>query len=341
MLYAFTRGDDRDYKHWSSGLRQDAQEGETWQDLLEEAFRRIVELRFGPSVKLWQVLKFMACKRPWPAESSRNYVKHSADKTVSLILWAAGDADVETVAKLSHHEIVTYELYLFLGLVNDLKLSDAELIGVITDAERFTAHRAGLPYPMRPGGPDESACGQGRAERGSTTGPWDVTELAEPCLGRLDLGHLLIPAMEGMEIRPHRHGEVITSVDLIIGGIEVRLSAFTAAGAEDGWDRIRSEMVRNPELLERGTLFEEVPGPAGPEVWLQLPYWEDDTRKLHRRRIVGADGPGWFCKADATGQDIFSPAYRDLVDRLFSGMVVVPGTDPAPPRTFLPLSLPQ
>ncbi|MFH9355292.1 DUF3710 domain-containing protein [Kitasatospora sp. NPDC017646] len=341
MLYAFARGSDESYKRWSSELGQDTREGETWQDVLEEAFRRIVERRFGRSVKLWQILKFMARKRPWPAEPSRNYVKYSADKAVSVILWAARDTDVEALAKLSHHEIVTYELYLFLGLVNDLKLSDAGLIGIITAAERFVAHRAGFPYPMRPGGPGEAASEEGVAERGTAIGPWDVTEPAEPCSGRLDLGHLLVPVVEGMEIRPHRHGEVITCVDLIVGGIEVRLSAFTAAGAGDGWDRIRSEMIRNPELLERGGLFEEVPGPAGPEVWLQLPLREDGVRKLHRRRIVGADGPGWFCKADATGEEVFSPAYCDLVDRLFSGMVVVPGPDPAPPRTFLPLSLPQ
>ncbi|MET9182492.1 DUF3710 domain-containing protein [Kitasatospora aureofaciens] len=340
MLYAFTRGDDEDYERWSSELRQDAQEGETWQDLLEEAFRRIVERRFGRPVKLRQILKFMARKRPWPLEPSRNYVKYSADKAVSVILWAAGDADDGAVATLSHHEIVTYELYLFLGLVNDLKLSDAELIDLITDVERFSAHRAGLPYPMHPDGSDEAAPEAEAAERGITTGPWDVTELAEPRQGRLDLGGLLVPVVEGMEIRPFRDGGVITSVALVVGGIEVTLSAFAAAGAEDRWDRIRSGLIQNPMVLERGSLLEEASGPAGPEVWLQFPFEEDGVRKLHLRRVLGADGPGWFCKADVTGEEVFSPASRELADRLFAEVVVVLGSDPRAPRTPLPLSLP-
>ncbi|MFJ7277134.1 DUF3710 domain-containing protein [Kitasatospora sp. NPDC098663] len=332
MLYAFTRGDGEDYEHWSSELRQDAQEGETWQDLLEEAFHRIVERRFGRSVKLRQILKFMARKRPWPLESSRTYVKYSADKAVSVILWAAGGADVEAVAKLSHHEIVAYELYLFLGLVNDLKLSDAELIDLITDAERFSAHPAGLPYQMHPGRSGEEGSEEGAAERGTVTGPWDVTELAEPRRNRLDLGALLVPVVEGMEIRPFRHSGVITSVALVVGGIELTLSAF----AEDRWDRIRSGLLHNPTVLERGGLLEEVSGSVGPEVRLQFPFEEDGIRKPHLRRVLGADGPGWFCKADVAGKDVFSPASRELADRLFAEVVVVLGPDPAHPAQPCP-----
>ncbi|MFE9933385.1 DUF3710 domain-containing protein [Streptomyces sp. NPDC005533] len=74
-------------------------------------------------------------------------------------------------------------------------------------------------------------------------GPWDGSEVTDPGQGRVDLGGLYVPRVQGMELRMHPAGEHPAAVTVTIADASMEMQAFAAAKREDAWNPIRRELI--------------------------------------------------------------------------------------------------
>ena len=94
-------------------------------------------------------------------------------------------------------------------------------------------------------------------------GPFDYTEAPEG--GRLDLGALQVPAVEGVDLRVQADPDgVIQQVVLVFGDSALQLGVFAAPRNEGIWDEVRGEIRKS--LFDDGVAAEEQPGDYGTEL---------------------------------------------------------------------------
>ncbi|WP_217146131.1 DUF3710 domain-containing protein, partial [Streptomyces sp. AC627_RSS907] len=59
-------------------------------------------------------------------------------------------------------------------------------------------------------------------------GPWDISEVGNPGEGRVDLGGLFVPGVEGMELRVEVAGDSIVAATVVLRDSAVQLQGFAA-----------------------------------------------------------------------------------------------------------------
>lgn len=70
-------------------------------------------------------------------------------------------------------------------------------------------------------------------------GPWDLSEVSEPDKGRVDLGGVFVPGVEGMELRVEVAGDAIVAATVVLRDSAIQLQAFAAPRREGLWDEVR------------------------------------------------------------------------------------------------------
>ncbi|MDH6136021.1 hypothetical protein P3T37_005440 [Kitasatospora sp. MAA4] len=195
----------------------------------------------------------------------------------------------------------------------------------LTDAEELEvdpADRVGLPPAPRP------------------DGPWDHSELESPEEGRVDLGGLLVPGVEGMELRVEVAGDAIVAATLVLGNSAIQLQAFAAPKSEGIWGEVREEIANG--ITSQGGLVEEEEGPLGWHLRAQVPVQlPDGTHGVQLVRFVGCDGPRWFLRGVISGQAAVQPESASVLEQVFRQTVVVRGETPMAPRDPIVLKLPE
>jgi hypothetical protein len=173
-------------------------------------------------------------------------------------------------------------------------------------------------------------------EANPTTGPFDVHDVPEDGLERLDLGALRIPVSTGLEVRVEvgEQGQV-SGVSLVDDTGQMQLGVFAAPRSEGIWESVRKEIKAS--ISSQGGTVSEHDGEFGPELAGKLPAPGGFTPV----RFLGVDGPRWFLRAMLAG----APATEDtgasgFIDA-FRGLVVVRGNEPLPVRDPVPLELPR
>jgi hypothetical protein len=141
-------------------------------------------------------------------------------------------------------------------------------------------------------------------------GPWDSTEVRDPGEGRVDLGGLFVPGVDGMELRVEVAGDAIVAATVVLRDSAIQLQAFAAPKREGIWG----------------------------EVPVQLP---DGTGGFQVVRFVGVDGPRWFLRGVISGQGAVQPQAAGLLEQIFRDTVVVRGDGPMAPRDPIVLKLPN
>jgi hypothetical protein len=177
------------------------------------------------------------------------------------------------------------------------------------------------------------------------SGPWDGAG-RYPAGNRVDFGSLLVPVLEGLEIRINL-ADAVTGVsvdvvrgDMLHGGSFLQLQAFAAPKSSGLWDEVRQEIAE--EVAKSGGHSEEVPGPYGTELRAMVSATEAGGRGLaERQRFLGVDGPRWFLRGVIRGAAASRPEQAKPLEDLFANVVVVRGDHPVPPRELLPLQLPE
>jgi hypothetical protein len=183
-------------------------------------------------------------------------------------------------------------------------------------------------------------------EASSTSGPWDVADVPEDGLPRIDLGSLRVPALPGTELRVDLNAQQqVIGATLRLGESMLQVSAFAAPRAGGIWDDVRAELARSAS--GQGGRLAEVTGPFGPElagqVLIPAPAHPGQPagKPVHRAaRFVGVDGPRWFLRGMISGPAAESPEQAGVLEDAFRAIVVVRGEQPMPVRDQLPLTLP-
>lgn len=171
-------------------------------------------------------------------------------------------------------------------------------------------------------------------------GPWDISELEKPYEGRVDLGGLLIPGVEGMELRVEVAGDSIVAATLVLGNSAIQLQAFAAPRSEGIWNEVRSEIAAG--ITQQGGVVDEEEGSLGWQLRAQVPVQlPDGTHGVQLVRFVGCDGPRWFLRGVISGQAAVQPEAAGVLEAVFRETVVVRGEAPMAPRDPLVLKLPE
>ncbi|MDJ0341540.1 DUF3710 domain-containing protein [Streptomyces sp. H10-C2] len=171
-------------------------------------------------------------------------------------------------------------------------------------------------------------------------GPWDLREVTEPGEGRVDLGGLFVPGVEGMELRVEVAGESIVAATVVLNDSAVQLQAFAAPKSEGIWGEVRDEIASG--ITKQGGIVDEIEGSLGWELRAQVPVQlPDGTNGVQLVRFIGCDGPRWFLRGVISGQGAVQPQAAGLLEQVFRDTVVVRGDTPMAPRDPIVLKLPN
>jgi hypothetical protein len=207
-----------------------------------------------------------------------------------------------------------------------------------------------------PGTPDEAGTDAADEEQSAPTdaeekrvklppaprpdGPWDRSEVTDPGEGRVDLGGLYVPGVEGMELRVEVAGEAIVAATVVLRDSAIQLQAFAAPKREGIWDEIREEIATG--ITQQGGVIDEIEGPLGWELRAQVPVQLPDGKHgVQVVRFVGVDGPRWFLRGVISGQGAVRPEQAGLLEQIFRDTVIVRGEGPMAPRDPIVLKLPE
>lgn len=166
-------------------------------------------------------------------------------------------------------------------------------------------------------------------------GPYDSSEVAaaeEDTDGRLDLGSVRLPLLEGAQIQVEMD-EVgaLRSVHLLTELGRITVAAFAAPRSEGMWRDVVGELADSLQQDGAAVRFED--GPWGREV-----VGVGDTATM---RFVGVDGPRWMVRCVLVGPDETQQPLADVARGVLRDTVVVRGTEPLPVRTPLAVTLPD
>ncbi|TDC22553.1 DUF3710 domain-containing protein [Streptomyces sp. 8K308] len=171
-------------------------------------------------------------------------------------------------------------------------------------------------------------------------GPWDLSEVGNPSEGRVDLGGLFVPGVQGMELRVEVAGDAIVAATVVLKDSAVQLQAFAAPKREGIWAEVREEIAAG--ITQQGGVIEEIEGPLGWELRARVPVQlPDGKRGMQVVRFVGVDGPRWFLRGVISGQGAVQPQAAGVLEQIFRDTVVVRGEGPMAPRDPIVLKLPQ
>ncbi|GAA1902128.1 DUF3710 domain-containing protein [Streptantibioticus ferralitis] len=171
-------------------------------------------------------------------------------------------------------------------------------------------------------------------------GPWDISEVRDPNEGRVDLGGLFVPGVDGMELRVEVAGDSIVAATVVLQDSAIQLQAFAAPKSEGIWGEVRDEIASG--ITQQGGVIDEVEGPLGWELRAQVPVQlPDGTNGVQLVRFVGCDGPRWFLRGVISGQGAVHPQAAGVLEQIFRDTVVNRGDSPMAPRDPVVLKLPD
>lgn len=211
----------------------------------------------------------------------------------------------------------------------------------------------------RPGGSDGTAqdtaadpaatqtdtAGEGHAPSGQDdpAGPYDIADLDPETArkGRVDLGGMLVPAVQGMKLqfRVDEKSGKSGRVTIVAADAAVELIAIAAPRSGGMWEQTRTGIVEDAQ--RRGGKTEEADGPFGTELRVLLPVTNSEGKKgVQASRVAGVDGPRWMLRATFIGgATTDASAFARMVE-VVRGVVVVRGDRPMPPGDAIALTPP-
>jgi len=173
-----------------------------------------------------------------------------------------------------------------------------------------------------------------------TDGPWDSAELDNPGNGRIDLGGLLVPVFQEMQMRLEMsEAQQVISATVVVGQSAVQLIPFAAPRTEGIWADVLDENAK--EITKQGGIVDRGIGPFGPEMRARIPVTLPDGNKgMQVARFIGADGPRWFLRGIISGQAAVQAEAAVAVEQVFRQTVVVRGDAAMAPHDPIPLKMP-
>lgn len=177
-------------------------------------------------------------------------------------------------------------------------------------------------------------------EEAPATGPFDVDDPADEYT-RIDLGSLLLPTAEGLELRlqiDEQTEEVRTAILASKEGA-LELRAFAAPRGGDLWSEVRPKIAA--DFAQRGGTATERTGSWGPELHCQLTVkTPDGGTGTQASRIIGINGSRWLLRATLLGRAAVDPSQTAHWEELIQRVRVRRGDHAMPVGSELPLQVP-
>ena len=177
------------------------------------------------------------------------------------------------------------------------------------------------------------------------TGPWDVEDVPDDGVTRLDLGSIHVPGLPGVEIQVNvdEASGSVAAVTAVHEGSALQLQAFAAARGEALWPQVRRELAAG--ITKDGGLADlddSAEGVAAGSIKARLPFPQPDGKTaMADVRFVGTDGPRWMLRGVLSGAAAADPGTADVLLQVYRGTVVVRGGEAFAPSEPLPLHLPD
>ena len=157
---------------------------------------------------------------------------------------------------------------------------------------------------------------------------------------RIDLGALLVPATEGMDLQvqvDEQTGNVV-QVTLAMKDCAVQVQPYAAPRSGGRWSDVRAQIKKS--ISASGGLVEEADGPFGVELRAQVQP-SDGGKNLQSARFVGAEGPRWFLRAVFLGKAARPGPEAAALEAVVRGLVIVRGGDAMPVGAPIVMRLPD
>lgn len=172
-------------------------------------------------------------------------------------------------------------------------------------------------------------------------GPWDESDVDfGDGVDRVDLGALLVPSTEGMDLQvqvDEQSGNIV-QVTLAMLGSAVQVQPYAAPRSGGMWEDVRSQIKKS--ISASGGLVEEADGPFGVELRAQVKPSDGGTT-LQPARFVGAEGPRWFLRAVFLGKSARPGPEATALEGVVRGLVVVRGGEAMPVGAPIAMRLPE
>lgn len=179
---------------------------------------------------------------------------------------------------------------------------------------------------------------QGPVDR-ELKGPFDSSEvgLLAPFL---DFGSLRIAPRADLQIKAELDEATkrIVALTLESENHRLQLQAFSTPTTDGMWEEVMQQTITNIQS-QSGTV-EVMDGQLGKELRVTAPVTIQGQVSFRETRVFGVDGPRWFLRGIASGEELYSSMrYLNLVE-IFRSTVVHRGETPFPPGELLPITLP-
>jgi hypothetical protein len=153
---------------------------------------------------------------------------------------------------------------------------------------------------------------------------------------RIDLGGMLVPVPEGLELRVEVQDDIPVAATLVDGNSQLQIHAFAAPKSSGLWAEVRAEISQS--LNGSGGSAQDAQGPFGAELRARIP---GENGMSESARFLGVDGPRWFLRGLLSGPGATDPNCSKRLEDAFRKVVVHRGGDAMAPRDMLPLHLPR
>ena len=175
-----------------------------------------------------------------------------------------------------------------------------------------------------------------------TAGPFDAEDVEGDGVERVDLGSLLIPPVEGAELRLQvdERTQQVQAVMLAGSDGALELRAFSAPRNGDLWSEVRPQLAA--DMARRGGTATEQDGRFGPELACRLTVQTSDGRTGEQpSRIVGINGSRWMLRATFLGRPALDAESAGPWEEALSAVAVRRGDHAMPVGDPLPVVLPE
>ncbi len=174
------------------------------------------------------------------------------------------------------------------------------------------------------------------------SGPFDVSQVEDDDVQRVDLGSVLVPPIEGRELRLQVDEKSGLVRAVILAGADgaLEFQAFAAPRNGDLWSTVRPQIAADME--KRGGQATEREGRWGTELVCQMPVQRPDgTAATQPSRIIGINGERWMLRASLLGRPALEPDETSDWEDTLAQIVVRRGAQAMPVGEPLPVNLPD
>jgi hypothetical protein len=175
-----------------------------------------------------------------------------------------------------------------------------------------------------------------------TDGPHDIADVADDGVERVDLGSILVPPVEGRELRMQVEEKSGAVQAVLLAGQDgaLEFQAFAAPRGGDLWSEVRPQIAA--DIARRGGTATEREGRFGTELVCQVPVTLPEGRSgTQPSRIIGVNGPRWMLRASLLGRPALDPDNAGDWDDALAQIVVRRGDEARPVGEPLGLQLPD